>query len=92
MAQPRLSPFAARLRQLREQAGLTQGQLAERAGLHLSTITRFEQGLRRPGLDTAGALASALGLKVDDLLVQETDAPQTPQKRGRPPKGKAKKK
>ena len=42
--------FAGRLRELREQAGVTQQQLAERAGLTREGIAQLEVGRRnRPG-------------------------------------------
>jgi transcriptional regulator with XRE-family HTH domain len=84
MATPRHSSVPARLRFLREQAGLTQVQLAERAGLHLSAVTRFEQGVRSPTLESASALASALGVKVDDLLAPMPDSAGPRRQRGRP--------
>src|SRR5262245_39826209 len=81
--------FAARLRELREHAGLTQASLAEKAGLHLSAITRFEQGLREPTLATAAGRANALGPSVDELLkLPESEAPAS-RPRGRPPKQSA---
>jgi transcriptional regulator with XRE-family HTH domain len=86
MATANKPPFAARLRELRERAGLTQAQLADRAGLHLSAVTRFEQGLREPALGTAANLAAALGVTVDDLLKPpERESGSVP--RGRPKKG-----
>ena len=52
------------LRSLREDAGLTQEGLAERAGLSARTISDVERGLRkRLYQDTAERLAEALGLK-----------------------------
>ena len=77
--------FAARLRELRERAGLTQAQLAERAGLHISAVTRFEQGWREPSLATAAELAKALGVKVDEFLKAAAES-AVPRARGRPPK------
>lgn len=53
--------FAARLRSLRERAGLTQAALAERAGLQRLAVIRLEAGQRRPALETAQALARTLG-------------------------------
>jgi transcriptional regulator with XRE-family HTH domain len=85
MAPAKESAFSARLRELREKAGLTQAQLAERAGLHLSAVTRFEHGLREPGLTSAAKLATALGVGVDDLLKPPSSAPSKPQP-GRPRK------
>jgi transcriptional regulator with XRE-family HTH domain len=80
------SQFAARLRELREQASMTQAQLAERAGIHLSAVTRIEHGLRTPGLETAGKLAGALGVRVDDLLSPPEVDTTLKRPRGRPMK------
>jgi transcriptional regulator with XRE-family HTH domain len=56
-------PFAARLKALREAAGMTQIALAEAAGLHLSVVFKIEQGVRAdPSWTTVQALAKALGL------------------------------
>jgi predicted ATPase/transcriptional regulator with XRE-family HTH domain len=58
-----VSEFAASLRRLREQARLTQEELAERAGVSARTISDVERGLRgRVYADTANRLAAALGL------------------------------
>jgi predicted ATPase/DNA-binding XRE family transcriptional regulator len=55
--------FGGRLRQLREKAGLTQEELAERAGLSGQAIGALERGDRkRPYAHTVHALASGLGL------------------------------
>jgi putative transcriptional regulator len=54
--------FAVRLKALREAAGLSQAQLAERAGLHLGAIFKLEQGRREPTWATVQTLAKALGV------------------------------
>ena len=55
--------FGARLRYLREAAGLTQEALAERAGLSLNAIGALERGDRRhPYPRTIRVLADALGI------------------------------
>ncbi len=55
--------FGGRLRQLREAAGLTQEELAERAGLTPKGVGALERGDRkRPYPNTVRALADALGL------------------------------
>ncbi len=55
--------FGERLRRLREAAGLTQEELAERAGLNADAIGGLERGARRhPYPATVRALAHALGL------------------------------
>lgn len=51
------------LRDLRLQRGLTQAQLAKRAGVHVVNVTQFETGardLRTASFDTALRLADAL--------------------------------
>ncbi len=53
-----------RLRHLREARGLTQADLAARAGLHRMAVAKLEQGTRQPSLATAAALAGAIGRKL----------------------------
>jgi transcriptional regulator with XRE-family HTH domain len=56
------SEFGARLRQLREAGGLTQKELAEKAGLTAQAVSALERGHRRqPYPHTVRALAAALG-------------------------------
>ncbi len=57
-----------RLRELRAERGLTLQQVAERASIDLSTLSRLESGKRRLALDHLPALAEALGVSADDLL------------------------
>jgi tetratricopeptide (TPR) repeat protein/transcriptional regulator with XRE-family HTH domain len=60
--QPGLS-FAGLVRQLRGEAGLTQEELAQAAGLPVRTLSDLERGVSRTAhQDTAGRLAGALGL------------------------------
>jgi mannose-6-phosphate isomerase-like protein (cupin superfamily) len=71
-----------RLRELRTERGLTLGQVAERASLDLSTLSRLEAGKRRLALDHIPALAAALGVSTDQLL--GSAPPQDPRVRGKP--------
>lgn len=71
-----------RLRELRTERGLTLQQVAERASIDLSTLSRLESGKRRLALDHIPALASALGVSTDELL--GSSPPQDPRVRGRP--------
>jgi transcriptional regulator with XRE-family HTH domain len=59
--------LSASLRALRLDAGLTQAQLAERAGLSPLTINRIENGHSLPEWDIACALADALSVSLDRL-------------------------
>ena len=61
--------FHARLRELREAANLTQDGLAERAGLSRAGIAQLESGRRKPALETAQKLATALGVGVEAFAV-----------------------
>ena len=58
----------ARLRALRTERGLSQEEVAERAGMAASTLSRLESGARRLALDHLAPLAGALGVEVGDLL------------------------
>jgi transcriptional regulator with XRE-family HTH domain len=60
--QSELPPFAVKLKEMREAAGMTQAQLAEASGLHVSVVFKIEQGVRAdPSWATVKALAKALG-------------------------------
>lgn len=56
------------IRARREAAGLTQAEVAERAGLHVITMSRLENDQANPTLQTLQRLATALGCTVSDLL------------------------
>jgi transcriptional regulator with XRE-family HTH domain len=56
-----------RLRSLRENKGVTQVNLAERAGLRQSHISAIETGVMLPNLVTLLRIAAALPCKVSDL-------------------------
>jgi DNA-binding XRE family transcriptional regulator len=53
--------FGARLKQLREEAGLTQQQLADLAEMNRFSVAKLEQDLYSPSWPTVQALAKALG-------------------------------
>lgn len=57
-----------RLRELRLAQGLTLSQVADRANIDLSTLSRLESGKRRLALDHIQPLAAALGTSTDQLL------------------------
>jgi transcriptional regulator with XRE-family HTH domain len=69
MATPRTDEVVrARLRALRVERGLSQEEVAARAGMATSTLSRLESGARRLALDHLAPLAGALGVEVGDLL------------------------
>jgi len=61
--------FSGRLREKRIQSGLSQAELARRAGVTARTIQNYELGTRRPvNLEIAGKLAEALDTSIDELM------------------------
>jgi transcriptional regulator with XRE-family HTH domain len=58
------SHAVSRIETARRRAGLTQAELADRAGLCRETISRLERG-EEPMLGTALAVANALGTGLD---------------------------
>jgi len=60
--------FAAALKRLREEAGLSQAALAERAGMNVFGIAKIEQGLREPGWGTVLKVGGGPGRRVHGVL------------------------
>ena len=56
------------LRRAREQAGLTQEEVAERSGVHATEVSRIEAGKRDPRISTMKRLAKAVEVSPSDLL------------------------
>jgi len=57
-----------RIKHLREQAGLTQEQLAEKTGISLNYLGKIEVSINKPGLKTIFKIAKTLKLPVKDLF------------------------
>lgn len=64
----------ALLRDARRRAGLTQQQLAGRAGVTQSVISAYESGHREPALTTLAALVEASGFELDVRLRRQPAA------------------
>lgn len=79
------SMFAGRLKELRESAGLTQKQLADKAGLGLRAVTYLESGDRKPAWETVLSLASALGVECTAFTQEPTATDPRPKGRPRKP-------
>jgi transcriptional regulator with XRE-family HTH domain len=62
----------SRLRELRNEASLSQEELAERADVSRTTIADLELGKRRPQPKTRRKLAEALGVAPVELMDSET--------------------
>lgn len=60
--------FGDAVRAFRREAGLTQEQLADKTGLHVTYIAGIETGRRNPSLKTILSLAEGLGVSASELL------------------------
>jgi len=81
--------LGARIRNAREQAELSQEQLAEAAGLHRNQIQNIENsrnnakdetgrpGPGNPGIETMWAIAQALGVPLTELLPPGLGGPRS---------------
>ena len=67
-----------RIRFLREQLGLTQFQLGEKAQISGKAVGRYENGNRVPSVTIAERIAGALGISVNELLYPEELRVNTP--------------
>ena len=63
-----LDQVGPRLRRIREQRGVTLTDLAETTGISKSTLSRLENGQRRPSLELLLPLAQAHRVPLDDLV------------------------
>lgn len=69
--------FADRLRSLRQSRGMTQRDLADRANITLTYISKLESAGTAPGIDLVERLARALETDVVALLPSKADASVT---------------
>jgi XRE family transcriptional regulator, regulator of sulfur utilization len=63
-----LDTFAANLRRLRTQRGLSQERLAHAANLNMTHVAKIERSEREPGVRTISKLAIALRVSTADLF------------------------
>ena len=59
--------FGARLKAIREAAGLSQRQLATAAGCHVITVSKLERGAQEPAWPLVRKLRDALGVSLEDF-------------------------
>jgi transcriptional regulator with XRE-family HTH domain len=78
-----VSFFGARLQELRRAKGLTQAELAARAGLSKGGVANLEQGLREPAWATVVALAEALKVDCQAFLQRPGRNAKAPAKKKR---------
>lgn len=64
--------FAQKLRQMREKAGLTQGDLADKLDISRPAVSSWESGKIRPRLNKLQQLADLFDTTVADLMGEDT--------------------
>jgi transcriptional regulator with XRE-family HTH domain len=70
--------IGSRLRQLREQKGMSQGDIEERTGLLRCYVSRVENGHTVPSLETLERFAGVLDVPLYQLFCSGEEAPPTP--------------
>lgn len=73
--------FKDKLKELRKKAGLSQEELAEKAGLKLHSIRNHEQGQRNPSWPAVVKLSRALGVSTEEFAscdLEEEDERKKP--------------
>ena len=62
--------FSQVVKKHREKGKLSRAGLAEKSGLHQTYIGLLERGERSPNLDTAKAIANALGISLAKIIAE----------------------
>lgn len=65
--------FPKTLKELRQNKGWSQGQLAKKVGVDIQRISKYERGVSCPTPDMMVKLATALGVSLDYLLKGEKE-------------------
>ena len=65
---PIAASFGAVLRQRREHVGISQGELASRAGLHRTYVSLIERGKRTVSIEVVRRIAIAVDTSMADLI------------------------
>ena len=78
--------FGERLQALRQRAGMSQEQLAERLGVSRQAVSRWERDETMPETDKVIALADLFGVTTDYLLRPQPESSETETKK--PPREK----
>lgn len=63
--------IGALIKEKRRAAGLTQEELAKKAGCATITIRQYESGKREPGVEALQDIADALGVEIFELIPED---------------------
>ena len=72
-----MGTFGQRLRELRNQRGISQNELSKYIGVSKSSVNMYERGEREPGFETLEAIADFFNVNMDYLLGRESEKPPT---------------
>ena len=67
--------FPQKISDLRKQNGLTQQIMADKLGIHVSQLKRYEAGTSQPTLDIFRKIVLALNISADMLLFDQERGP-----------------
>lgn len=73
MNEPNYKAIGLRIRFFRKERGLTQGKLAEKAGVEPSNLSHIERGAAKVSLPTLLKIANALEVSLDDLVYESLE-------------------
>lgn len=65
--------FGKRLAELRKKRGLTQQQLCDLIGVHVTQLSNYEAGRSQPTLEVIRKMALALDVTADELVFDKTE-------------------
>jgi transcriptional regulator with XRE-family HTH domain len=68
--------FGRRVRELRHKLGISQEELADRAGMHWTYLGGIERGEPNPALVNVGRLAAALDVSIAELFSTFSETPR----------------
>ncbi len=66
-------PFAEKLTRFRKERGLTQQEMAQKIGMGIAQIKRYEGGKSSPTLEAIKNIAKTLGTSTDELIFDENE-------------------
>ena len=64
----KVKEFSIRLREVRKDSGMSQGDVASEIGVTTSAYANYEQGIREPSLKILKAICDTLDVSCDYLL------------------------
>lgn len=65
--------FGTNLKRIRIEQNLSQGELAEKLGMHASHISRYENNQTAPSIDVLRKMSDALHVSTDELIYGPKD-------------------